>query len=61
MQKLALDPEALTNAAHCAHKVGRPDAAERLADLVESMGHTPVMDGIGDAEPDPGQYKGAFA
>ena len=61
MQKLALDPVALTNAARCARNVGRPDAAERLADLVESLGRTPVMDAIGDNEPQVAGLKGAFA
>lgn len=61
MQKLALDAHALTNAARCARSVGRPDAAERLADLVESLGQTPVMDAIGDTAPQMGNLKGAYA
>lgn len=61
MQKLALDGPALTNAARCARSVGRPDAAERLADLVESLGQTPVMDAIGDTMPQMGGLKGAYA
>lgn len=61
MQKLALDAPALTNAARCARNVGRPDAAERLADLVESLGRTPVMDAIGDTAPQMGGMKGAYA
>lgn len=61
MQKLALDAPALTNAARCARNVGRPDAAERLADLVESLGQTPVMDAIGDTAPQIGGLKGAYA
>ena len=61
MQKLALDPVALTNAARCARNVGRPAAAERLADLVELLGRTPVMDAIGDTEPQVGGLKGAYA
>ncbi len=59
MQKLALDPAALMNAAACSRRIGRPDAAERLADLVEKIGQTPVMDEIGSAESV--QLKGAFA
>jgi UDP-N-acetylglucosamine--N-acetylmuramyl-(pentapeptide) pyrophosphoryl-undecaprenol N-acetylglucosamine transferase len=38
MQKLALDPQALANAAERARAVGRPDAARDLADLVEETG-----------------------
>lgn len=61
MQKLALDAPALTNAARFARSVGRPEAAERLADLVESLGQTPVMDAIGDTEPQMGNLRGAYA
>ncbi len=38
MQKLGLDPVALTNAAARARDCGRPDAARDLADLVEALG-----------------------
>ena len=38
MQKLALDPGALANAASRARRVGRPNAASDLADLVERTG-----------------------
>ena len=38
MQKLALDPVALANAAARAKAVGKPDAAKALADLVERAG-----------------------
>ena len=44
MQKLALDPGALANAAARAKAVGRPDAAKALADLVERTGRTPGVD-----------------
>ncbi|WP_380873900.1 UDP-N-acetylglucosamine--N-acetylmuramyl-(pentapeptide) pyrophosphoryl-undecaprenol N-acetylglucosamine transferase [Sphingomonas sp. DBB INV C78] len=44
MQKLALEPGSLQNAAKRAWACGRPDAAEALADLVESLGRTPIMD-----------------
>jgi UDP-N-acetylglucosamine--N-acetylmuramyl-(pentapeptide) pyrophosphoryl-undecaprenol N-acetylglucosamine transferase len=37
MQRLGLDPEALTNAAGRARSVGRPNATRDLADLVESL------------------------
>jgi UDP-N-acetylglucosamine--N-acetylmuramyl-(pentapeptide) pyrophosphoryl-undecaprenol N-acetylglucosamine transferase len=46
MQKLALDPVALGNAAVCSRRIGRPEAARDLADLIESLGRTPVMDGL---------------
>jgi UDP-N-acetylglucosamine--N-acetylmuramyl-(pentapeptide) pyrophosphoryl-undecaprenol N-acetylglucosamine transferase len=38
MQKLGLDPDALANAAARARKVGHPNAASDLADLVERTG-----------------------
>ena len=44
MQKLALDPEALANAAARAKAVGKPDAARALADLVERIGRHPDAD-----------------
>jgi len=44
MQKLALEPGALTNAAKRAWGCGRPDAARTLADLVERLGREPGMD-----------------
>ncbi|SNS19116.1 UDP-N-acetylglucosamine-N-acetylmuramylpentapeptide N-acetylglucosamine transferase [Sphingomonas laterariae] len=44
MQKLALEPGSLQNAARRAWGCGRPDAAAALADLVESLGRTPIMD-----------------
>jgi UDP-N-acetylglucosamine--N-acetylmuramyl-(pentapeptide) pyrophosphoryl-undecaprenol N-acetylglucosamine transferase len=44
--ELAEPPEALSAAAHSAWICGRPDAAEKLADLVESFGAAPVQDVI---------------
>lgn len=44
MQKLALDPGALANAAERAKAVGRPNAASDLADLVERSGRSPDAD-----------------
>jgi UDP-N-acetylglucosamine--N-acetylmuramyl-(pentapeptide) pyrophosphoryl-undecaprenol N-acetylglucosamine transferase len=38
MQKLGLEPEALTNAARRAKSCGRPDAVRDLADLIEEIG-----------------------
>jgi UDP-N-acetylglucosamine--N-acetylmuramyl-(pentapeptide) pyrophosphoryl-undecaprenol N-acetylglucosamine transferase len=53
IQAMAQHPETLANAAHAAWNCGRPEAAEKLADLVESFGRAPLMDVIrmgGDAE-----------
>ena len=44
MQKLALDPDALANAAARSKAVGKPDAARALADLVERIGRHPGAD-----------------
>ena len=44
MQSLADDPEGLIVAASRARAVGRPHATQDLADLVESLGHTPGVD-----------------
>ena len=44
MQKLALEPDALANAAARAKAVGRPNAASDLADLVERSGRSPDSD-----------------
>lgn len=46
MQKLALEPGALVNAATRAHGVGRPNATSDLADLVERFGGAPLQDVI---------------
>ncbi|MCL6252153.1 undecaprenyldiphospho-muramoylpentapeptide beta-N-acetylglucosaminyltransferase [Altererythrobacter sp. KTW20L] len=46
IQALAQHPETLANAAHAAWNCGRPDAAAKLADLVESFGATPIQDVI---------------
>ena len=43
---LAGVPDTLSAAAHAAWNCGRPDAAEKLADLVESFGATPIQDVI---------------
>lgn len=50
MQKLALDPGALANAAERARSVGRPDAASALADLVERTGRTRGEELVGAAD-----------
>ena len=46
MQKLGLDPQGLANAARAAWNCGRPNATRDLADLVESLGRTSVVDGL---------------
>lgn len=46
IQKLAMDPGALENAALAAHKCGFPNATSDLADLVESFGGAPLADTI---------------
>ena len=46
IQKLALEPGALENAAARAASCGRPYATRDLADLVESTGGAPMMDVI---------------
>lgn len=46
IQVMAMNPQSLANAAHCAFNCGRPDAAKDLADLVESMSGIDLMDVI---------------
>lgn len=46
IQKLALNPQALENAALAAHRCGYPKAVTDLADLVESLGAPPMADVI---------------
>jgi UDP-N-acetylglucosamine--N-acetylmuramyl-(pentapeptide) pyrophosphoryl-undecaprenol N-acetylglucosamine transferase len=48
IMRVAGDPDALIAAAARAKACGRPKATEDLADLIESLGRTPVMDAIGD-------------
>ena len=43
MQKMALEPGALQNAARRARACGRPDAARDMADLLESIGPAPIL------------------
>lgn len=43
MQKMALEPGALQNAAKRARACGRPDAARDMADLLESIGVAPIV------------------
>lgn len=46
IQAMAQHPETLATAAHAAWNCGRPDAAEKLADLVEGFGGAPIQDVI---------------
>ncbi|WP_285711787.1 undecaprenyldiphospho-muramoylpentapeptide beta-N-acetylglucosaminyltransferase [Erythrobacter oryzae] len=46
IQAMAMHPQSLANAAHCAFNCGRPDAAKDLADLVETMSGIDLMDVI---------------
>ena len=46
VQAIALNPDALANAAHAAWNCGLPHAASDLADLVESFGGVPLQDVI---------------
>jgi UDP-N-acetylglucosamine--N-acetylmuramyl-(pentapeptide) pyrophosphoryl-undecaprenol N-acetylglucosamine transferase len=57
IQKIALEPGALENAAKAAKNCGRPNAVADLADLVESFGRAPIMHGI-KSKPQP---SGAFS
>lgn len=43
MQKMALEPGALENAARRARECGRPDAVKDMADLIESFGVAPIL------------------
>jgi UDP-N-acetylglucosamine--N-acetylmuramyl-(pentapeptide) pyrophosphoryl-undecaprenol N-acetylglucosamine transferase len=53
IQAMAMNPQSLANAAHCAFNCGRPDAAKDLADLVESMSGIDLMDVIRVGESSP--------
>lgn len=46
IQKIALQPGAMENAAAAARQCGRPDAVADLADLVESFGAAPLTQAI---------------
>ncbi|MFT3967062.1 MAG: undecaprenyldiphospho-muramoylpentapeptide beta-N-acetylglucosaminyltransferase [Sphingobium sp.] len=43
MQKMAMEPGALENAARRARECGRPEAVKDMADLIESFGVAPIM------------------
>jgi UDP-N-acetylglucosamine--N-acetylmuramyl-(pentapeptide) pyrophosphoryl-undecaprenol N-acetylglucosamine transferase len=67
IQKIALQPGALENAAKAALECGRPNAVSDIADLVESFGQAPIMHSIkvknekpeGFGNPAPAFAKGA--
>jgi UDP-N-acetylglucosamine--N-acetylmuramyl-(pentapeptide) pyrophosphoryl-undecaprenol N-acetylglucosamine transferase len=61
MQKLGLEPAALTKAASRAKSVGRPNAAKDLADLVERAGQAPDAEPLHAAQPIGGLAAGAPA
>jgi UDP-N-acetylglucosamine--N-acetylmuramyl-(pentapeptide) pyrophosphoryl-undecaprenol N-acetylglucosamine transferase len=62
MQKLAMEPGALVNAADRAKSCGRPDAAKDLADLIESFGPAPqTIDTVREPEFGMGGLAGAGA
>jgi UDP-N-acetylglucosamine--N-acetylmuramyl-(pentapeptide) pyrophosphoryl-undecaprenol N-acetylglucosamine transferase len=58
IEKIALEPGALENAAKAAKSCGRPNAVADLADLVESFGRAPIMHGL-KAKPDTSASFGA--
>lgn len=58
IEKIALEPGALENAAQAAKSCGRPNAVSDLADLVESFGRAPIMHGL-TAKPDTSASFGA--
>lgn len=51
MQKMAMEPGALENAAKRARACGRPDAVKDMADLIESIGTAPIIPTRLKAEP----------
>jgi UDP-N-acetylglucosamine--N-acetylmuramyl-(pentapeptide) pyrophosphoryl-undecaprenol N-acetylglucosamine transferase len=61
MQRLALDPNALMNAARRARACGRPNAAQDLADLVEGLGREPIVDPLRVHEFEAPPMRGAYA
>ena len=63
VQAIAQNPETLATAAHAAWNCGYPNAAQDLADLVESFGGEPLMDVIrvGSAAASATQGKEALA
>lgn len=61
IQKIALEPGALENAAKAAKSCGRPSAVSDLADLVESFGAAPLMHTIKSQTENAVQFGGSPA
>jgi UDP-N-acetylglucosamine--N-acetylmuramyl-(pentapeptide) pyrophosphoryl-undecaprenol N-acetylglucosamine transferase len=61
IQKIALEPGALENAAKAAKSCGRPNAVADLADLVESFGAAPLMHTIRPQTENASQFGGSPA
>lgn len=61
IQKIALEPGALENAARAAKSCGRPNAVCDLADLVESFGAAPLMHTIKAQAENAAQFNGSPA
>jgi UDP-N-acetylglucosamine--N-acetylmuramyl-(pentapeptide) pyrophosphoryl-undecaprenol N-acetylglucosamine transferase len=61
MQKLALDPDALKNAARRSWNCGRPFATRDLADIIENLGRTPILEPLILNTPEMPPLKGAYA
>jgi UDP-N-acetylglucosamine--N-acetylmuramyl-(pentapeptide) pyrophosphoryl-undecaprenol N-acetylglucosamine transferase len=61
IQKIALEPGALENAAKAAKSCGRPGAVSDLADLVESFGAAPLMHTIKPQTENAAQFGGSPA
>jgi UDP-N-acetylglucosamine--N-acetylmuramyl-(pentapeptide) pyrophosphoryl-undecaprenol N-acetylglucosamine transferase len=61
IQKIALEPGALENAAKAAKDCGRPNAVADLADLVESFGKAPIMHTIKSKTENTASFGGAPA
>ncbi len=61
IQKIALEPGAMENAAKAAKSCGRPAAVADLADLVESFGAAPLMHTIKPKTEHAGSFNGSPA
>ena len=61
IQKIALEPGAMENAAKAAKSCGRPAAVADLADLVESFGAAPLMHTIKPKAEHAGSFNGSPA
>ena len=61
IQKIAMEPGALENAAKAAKSCGRPNAVADLADLVESFGKAPIMHIIKTKADNAGAFNGSPA